>query len=87
MDAMFLSNGGAEKAGNHTAAVQERHAEAPAVFIGRLTLHAGETKESAATLRAEETQETKRRYKMTLLLGHDIKIKHQLKVFTSISLT
>lgn len=62
MDAIFLSHGGAETAGHHTtdADIQDWQAAAPAVVMGRLTLHARETKQSAATLMEEKTQEKKR---------------------------
>ena len=56
-DAVALSDVWAEDAGNHAAeGVQHRHAEAPAVVRGRLTLHAGEAEQTTATLRAEETR-------------------------------
>ena len=45
---MTLSNGGAEYAGHNTADIQQRHAAAPTVVTGRLTLHAGETPKSTA---------------------------------------
>lgn len=56
-DAVALSDVRAEDAGDHAAEVQQRHAAAPAVVRGRLTLHAGEAEKTAATLRAEGTRQ------------------------------
>ena len=54
---MALSDVRAEDAGNHAAEVQHWHAAAPAVVRGRLTLHAREAEQTAATLRAEGTRQ------------------------------
>ena len=54
---MTLSDVPAEDAGHHAAEVQQRHAAAPAVVRGRLTLHAGEAEKTAAALRAEGTRQ------------------------------
>lgn len=55
-DVVALSNAASEQAGHHTADVQQREAEAPAMVSSCLTLHAGEAEETAATWMIEETK-------------------------------
>lgn len=51
---MAFSNAGAEHAGYNAADIKDGHAEAPSMFAGSLTLHAGETPQRTATCRGEE---------------------------------
>lgn len=51
---MALSDGGAQQAGHHAAGVEARHAAAPAIQAGSLTLHAGEAPEPTAACTAHK---------------------------------
>lgn len=50
-DVVALSDRRTEKAGHHATDIQEWHSAAPAVLLGRLTLHAGEAPHGTAAYR------------------------------------